>query len=74
MELRLLIDDTLMDRLQDCTDTATAADVTREALRLLDWATAEIDAGNEVVSVTDDGVVRVPMIDALMRAQHREQR
>ena len=55
MEIRLTLDDDLIDVLKDRLRTKNTADVIREGLGLLDWATEEVGQNRVIISVGDDG-------------------
>ena len=55
MEVRLTIDDQLMQTLKARMKTERSVDIIREALGLLDWATEEAADGKAILSIGEDG-------------------
>lgn len=55
MEVRLTLDDTLVAALKSRLGTKSTADVIREGLGLLDWATEEVGQNRAIISVSEDG-------------------
>ena len=55
MEIRLTLDDELVEMLKSRLRTKSTADVIREGLGLLDWATEEVGQNRVIISVTEDG-------------------
>jgi len=55
MEVRLTLDDDLMNKMMKKTGTSKATDLTKEAMTLLDWAINEAAAGRVILSTDSDG-------------------
>lgn len=55
MEIRLVLDDEQMEVLKSRLRTKSTADVIKEGLGLLDWATDEVGQNRVIISVGDDG-------------------
>ncbi len=55
MELRMVIDDTLMSELKDALGVKTNVDIVNNALTILNWATKEKEKGRMVLSAKEDG-------------------
>jgi hypothetical protein len=55
MEVRLALDDKLVNGLKDRTKIDKTVDLIKEAIALLDWATEEAGKGRTVLSVNSDG-------------------
>jgi hypothetical protein len=55
MEVRIILDDELVDSLRDRLKTSKATEVIREALGLLDWATEEVGRDRVILSIGEDG-------------------
>jgi hypothetical protein len=75
MEVRLSIDDEFLKVLQEKIGSpATAADLTREALTMLNWAIEEVADGRVVLSTNAAGEeVRRLVMPTLLRAQQTAQ-
>lgn len=55
MELRFKIEDETIERLKQQTGLDSAADVTRDAVQLLSWATERARAGHTIASIDPSG-------------------
>ena len=55
MEVRIILDDELVESLKDRLKTPKATEVIREALGLLDWATEEVGQNRVILSISEDG-------------------
>jgi hypothetical protein len=55
MEVRIILDDDLVDSLRSRLKTSKATEVIREALGLLDWATEEVGQNRVILSIGEDG-------------------
>lgn len=55
MELRMAIEDDLMDELKNALDVKRGVDVVDNALTLLDWAVKEVQQGRVILSATKEG-------------------
>ena len=55
MEVRLILDDDLVESLKKRMKTKNATDVIREGIGLLDWATEEIGQNRVIISIGEDG-------------------
>lgn len=70
MELRLHMPDDQIAGLQERTDTARAADLVRESIELMDWATQQVALGHQVYATDGSGNFYHHGNDALNRAQY----
>ena len=55
MEVRLILDDDLIESLKGRIRTKNASDVIKEGLGLLDWATEEVGLNRVILSIGEDG-------------------
>lgn len=55
MEVRLILDDDLIESLKARMKTKNASDVIRESIGLFDWATEEIGHDRVILSISRDG-------------------
>ena len=55
MEVRLILDDDLIESLKGRMRTKSASDVIKEGLGLLDWATEEVGQNRVILSIGEDG-------------------
>lgn len=76
MEIRLVLDDELINTLKNRLHTKNATDVIRESISFLDWATEEAENQRAILSIGEDGEdprrIEAPALRMARRRAKRE--
>jgi hypothetical protein len=75
MEIRMLIDDSLMEELKESLGLKTNVDIINNALTILNWATKEMEKERVILSAQEDGKnVQTLIMPALEMAKYMRKR
>ncbi len=66
MQLHFQADDDIVNQIKQRTDISSAAELGRDAFSLLNWATAQVEAGRQIQAVhPNEEQIYVPVMDIL---------
>jgi hypothetical protein len=74
MEIRLQIDDEIINELKTETDTRSTAQITNDALALFKWAVSEVKQGRVLVSQTESGTEEREIVMPILEKTKRKYR